>query len=77
MRHACKGFLLLAFLIPHLACTRAAHEALSLAAWMNNTVAVRALLAAGANVDAKNEDGWTALMRAALHGPHRYRASLA
>ena len=68
VRHACKGLLLVALLIPLLACTRAANLALNSAARMGNTDAVQALIDAGANVDAKDEYGWTALMEAAARG---------
>ncbi len=68
MRHACKGLLLLALLIRLLACTRAANLALIRAALAGDTVAVLDLLAAGANVNAKNNDGVPALSFAAEKG---------
>ena len=43
-------------------------DALTFAAWENQTGVVKALLNKGAEVDARDTNGWTALMRASFKG---------
>ena len=67
MRHTCKGHLLLALLIPLLVNAQDINQDLFEAAKKGDTATVRALLDAGADVNA-NDGGETVLMAAAVEG---------
>ncbi len=74
MRHPCKGLLFLALLAP-LLLTRTGcsgpqdiNQALLEAAKKGDTATVKALLAEGASVDARDREGCTALMKAVFSG---------
>ncbi len=68
MRHACKGLLLLAVLIPLLVYAQDINQDLVVAAARGDTATVQALLDAGADVNAKDNEGWTALHEAEIGG---------
>ena len=68
MRHACKGLLLLALLIPLLVNAQDINQDLIDAAERGDTATVKALLTNDEIVNARDEEGWTALMVASGGG---------
>ncbi len=68
MKYARFSILIIALLVPSFTRAQDINQELAEAAKRGDTAAVETLLAAGADVNAKTEDGWTALMTAADMG---------